>query len=196
MQEENDMPNVLPEAHELVGSYEGLEMTDEAEVERMKRFDATMDQHSTILDTLLTVMSDNQTFKLSFISNPEDRRTMIQVQATILQHLGLLRENMKPMRQAGQEIHTSNRQLLRNTAGAMVLGITTYMALETPEQDLSPDLLLPSIDLLNPVLPRDPRLFENRHMPRSSDSATPHFMNNNPLDVMYDPNSGLMMGLS
>jgi hypothetical protein len=192
-QEENDMPNVLPEAHELVGCYEGLEMTDQAEVERMERLDTVIQRHSTILDTLLTVMSSNETFMLGFLSNSDDRRNMIQVQATVLQHLGLLRDDMKLLRQAINEIHVSNRQVLRNTAGAMVLGITTYMALETPEQDLSPDLKLPAIDILNPVLPRDPRLYSNRNMPRSDDSSVPSFMNNNAQDVRYDPNGGLQM---
>jgi hypothetical protein len=194
-EEENDMPEVLPDAHELIGSYEGLEMSDQAEVARAQAFDAAMRHVSETLDELMTIMADRDTFKLSLFSTPEDRRTIIQVQSTMLENLGILRDSMTDLQKTANTIHSSNRQLLRNTAGIVRLAINTYMAMEVPEQDLSAPLNLAPIDLINPVLPRDARTYENRNMPRAADSATGHFNEGVAENAMYNPNGGLQMSM-
>jgi len=194
-EEENDMPDVLPDAHELVGSYADLEMSDDKEVKRHTEFDATVQQHSQTLDTLMRYISDPESFKLSSFSNADDRRTMIQVQATMLEQVGILRDSLNDVQQGGNIICAGKRQLIRNTAGHVRMAINTYMAMEVPEQDLSAPLLLPPIDCFNPVLPRDPRTYENRNMPRNDDAASAYYNNDNPLDTMYDPIGGLQFGL-
>jgi len=195
-EEENDMPHVLPAGHDLIAAYDGLEMSDKAEVARNERMDGTLQHMEKTLDSITNIVSESASFKSSTFSTPEDRRTMVIVQGSMLQHLGIVHDALAELRCAIQEIHLSQRQMLRNAAGALVLGIGAYMQLESPEQDLSAPDTLPAIDLINKVLPRDARLFENRHMPRPPESATPHFNNNAADDVMYDANAGLQVSSS
>jgi len=193
MQEENDMPAVTPDGHELVGSYEKLEMSDKEELARMKRID-DLTQHATrTLDEHMKTMSSSDTFCTSMVSNVDDRRTLTQVQGMVLQHIGMQRDVINDLLRAYQEVHVSNRQLLRNVAGIAVLGINTYMLLEVPEQDLRAPQHLAGIDLLNPVLPRDTRLYEHRNIPRAADAGVPNFANNNREDIRFDPNGGLQL---
>lgn len=193
MQEENDMPHVLPDAHELVGSYEGLEMSSQAEDARVERLDLTIQTVNDTIGNLLKIMNTNETFRTSILSNADDRRTMIRAQGTVLQHLGMLLDDVKTMTHAVHASKGSNKQLLRNMAAHDVLALNAYMSLEVPEQDLRPGVELPAIDLLNSVLPRDSRLYENRNMERPPDASVPFFRNNNPLDVLYDANGGIQL---
>lgn len=196
MQEENDMPHVLPESHELVGSYEKLEMGSAEQEKRRADVFKHLDAMTDALETIKITMSKNETFKTNFLSNDEDIRTMAQVQAIMLQHIGVEQDDLLLLRKAVMGIDEAIQQVFRNMGAHVVLAIRADLAQERPQQDMTPSIELPPIDLLNPVLPRDPRLYENRNMPRPPESATGHFNQNDPLSPMYDPNGGLQVSMS
>lgn len=190
------MPRVIPDSHELVGSYEKLEIGAAEEEKRKADLDMHMQAMSNALETQKITMSKNETFKTSLLSNDEDIRIMAQVQAIVLQHIGVEQDYLNLLRRAVNNIHEANLQMFRNMAGHLVLALNAQMSQEVPDQDLTPPLELAPIDILNPVQPRDPRLYENRNMPRPPESASPRFNGNDPLNVLYDPNGGLQMSMS
>ncbi len=195
MQEENDMPHVLPDAHELVASLEELELTNQAEEARSEHIDGTIQAVDETVAELLKIMNTNDTFRTSILSNADDRRTMIRAQGTVLQHLGMLQDKVATMKHAVHGYKASNKQLLRNMAGHDVLALDAFMSLEVPEQDLRPGVTLPNIDLLNSVLPRDSRMHDHRNMQRPQDASVPFYRNgpDHPDDVMYDANGGIQL---
>lgn len=193
MQEENDMPHVLPDAHELVASYAELEMSSQAEDARVEHIDSTIQDVNETVASLLKIMNNNETFRTSILSNADDRRTMIRAQGTVLQHLGMLQDNVKTMTHAVHTYKASIKQLFRNMAAHDVLALDAYMSLEVPEQDLRPGVNLPNIDLLNPVLPRDSRMHDHRNMQRPADASVPFYRGDGHENVLYDANGGIQL---
>jgi hypothetical protein len=195
LQEENDMPSVLPDAHEYMGNFEGLELNRKAHDARLKALEDNITANESILKEVIAIMANRETFRLSMLAREEDRATMVQVQGLILQFLGSIQERMPAIRQAGHAIVESLIQNERHKSAILALALPVYMESDRPEPNLTAPLTLPAIDLINPVMPKDRRLLRNYNVLRPGGATQVYYNNGNPEDVMYDPMGELHLNM-